>query len=193
MPGIEPRTPGLCSQCSATELRQPDNICTAQAGLIMGAGGCPVAVAQWQSTGCTSQVSWVRFPVTAGLFTFLYFCFKTSTFYLQASNGQLLPSTEANLCKFVVYLANQKLKHQMIRVYLSGLQHLQIIERLGDPFLPGAFSCLEHVLKGIKHTPSAQSKTPASLSSLRFLGSCGLCGVPMFNIQMWLRCGQHVA
>ena len=39
-PGIEPRTPGLCSQCSATELRQPDNhqppqssICTAQVGL----------------------------------------------------------------------------------------------------------------------------------------------------------------
>ena len=23
--GIEPRTPGLCSECSATELRQPDN------------------------------------------------------------------------------------------------------------------------------------------------------------------------
>ena len=39
-PGIEPRTSGLCSQCSATELRQPDNhqppqssICTAQVGL----------------------------------------------------------------------------------------------------------------------------------------------------------------
>ena len=39
-PGIEPRTPSLCSQCSATELRQPDNhqppqssICTAQVGL----------------------------------------------------------------------------------------------------------------------------------------------------------------
>ena len=38
--GIEPRTPGLCSQCSATELRQPDihqppqsSICTAQVGL----------------------------------------------------------------------------------------------------------------------------------------------------------------
>ena len=29
-------------------------------------------VAQSQSTDCTSQVSWVRFPVTAGLFTFLY-------------------------------------------------------------------------------------------------------------------------
>ena len=40
LPGVEPRTPGLFSQCSATELRQPDNhqpsqssICTAQVGL----------------------------------------------------------------------------------------------------------------------------------------------------------------
>ena len=38
--GNRTRTPGLCSQCSATELRQPDNhqppqssICTAQVGL----------------------------------------------------------------------------------------------------------------------------------------------------------------
>ena len=33
-------------------------------------------VAQWQSTGCTSQASWVRFLATAGLFTFLYFRLK---------------------------------------------------------------------------------------------------------------------
>ena len=48
---------------------------------IVGAGGCPVVIAQWQSTGCTSQVSWVRFPATAGLFTFLYFCLITSKFH----------------------------------------------------------------------------------------------------------------
>ena len=41
-------------------------------------GGCLVAVAQWQNTGCTSQVSWVQFPVTAGLFTFFYFQLKIS-------------------------------------------------------------------------------------------------------------------
>ena len=29
----------------------------------------PVVVAQWQSTGCTNQVAWVRFPATAVLFT----------------------------------------------------------------------------------------------------------------------------
>ena len=45
-----------------------------------GAGGCPVVVAQWQSTGFTSQVSWVRFPAAAGLLTFLYFHLITSKY-----------------------------------------------------------------------------------------------------------------
>ena len=40
---------------------------------IVMAGGCPVAVAQWQSTSGTSQVSWVRLPVAAGLFHFPLF------------------------------------------------------------------------------------------------------------------------
>ena len=39
-------------------------------------GGCPVVVAQWQSTDSSSQVSWFWFPVTAGNFTFLYFRLK---------------------------------------------------------------------------------------------------------------------
>ena len=46
---------------------------------IVRDGGCPVVIAQWQSTGYTSQVSWVRFPVTAALFTFLYLWLITST------------------------------------------------------------------------------------------------------------------
>ena len=37
-----------------------------------------VVVAQWQSTGYTSQVSGVRFQATASLFTFLYFISKIS-------------------------------------------------------------------------------------------------------------------
>ena len=32
---------------------------------ILEACGCPVVIAQWQSIGCTSQTSWVRFPATA--------------------------------------------------------------------------------------------------------------------------------
>ena len=92
--------------------------------------------------------------------------------FCQAANCQLLPLTEASLSKFVSYLANQKLKHQTIKVYLSALRHLQIAEGLGNPFLPGSFPRLEYILKGIKHTPSAQSKetrlpiTPPILKSL---------------------------
>ena len=92
--------------------------------------------------------------------------------FCQAANCQLLPLTEASLSKFVSHLANQKLKHQTIKVYLSALRHLQIAEGLGNPFLPGSFPRLEYILKGIKHTPSAQSKetrlpiTPPILRSL---------------------------
>ena len=92
LPGIEPRTPGLCSQCSATELRQWDNqqpsqssTCTAQVVLLPGVQlrhfittcavhiedcegwCCPIVVAQWQRTGCTSQVSWVWFQLGEGV------------------------------------------------------------------------------------------------------------------------------
>ena len=38
---------------------------------IVGAGCFLVVVAQWQSTGCTCQVSWVRFPALPA--TFFYF------------------------------------------------------------------------------------------------------------------------
>ena len=36
-------------------------------GLQVLHGGCPVVVAQWQSTDCTGQVFWVQFPPTARL------------------------------------------------------------------------------------------------------------------------------
>ena len=63
--------------------------------MLVGAGGCQVVVAQWQSTGCTSRVSWIRFPAAAGLFTLLYFHPKTSKFhtYLYSSHYILLLSS----------------------------------------------------------------------------------------------------
>ena len=69
---------------------------------------------------------------------------------------QPLPLTEETLSIFTVFLARQGLKYQSVKGYLSALRHLQIAEGLGDPFLPGAFSRLEYILKGVKHTPSAQ-------------------------------------
>lgn len=104
-------------------------------------------------------------PSTAHTYQSAKRCYISSC---QASNSQFLLLTEAILCKFVVFLANQKLKHQMIKVYLSGLRHLQIAEGLGDLFRPGAFPCLEYVLKGTKQTPSAQSKDACLLSPLQF-------------------------
>ena len=47
------------------------------------AGGCPAVVAQWQSTGGSSQVSWVQLPATAGFFTFLYFRLIIKFIYFQ--------------------------------------------------------------------------------------------------------------
>ena len=64
-----------CHSCQCSQLRPHDVILFTR---IIGNDGCPVVVAQWQSTGCTSQVSWVRFPAAAGLFTFLYFRLITS-------------------------------------------------------------------------------------------------------------------
>ena len=60
------------------------------------AGGCPVAVAQWQSTGSSNQVSWVQLPVAAGLFSLLYFRLITSKFLYRVSvfiAYKLLPQT----------------------------------------------------------------------------------------------------
>ena len=60
-----------------------------------------------------------------------------------------LPVTEAVLCNFVSYLADERLKHRTIRTYLSGLRYYQIKEGLGDPF-QGLMPRLEYVLRGVK-------------------------------------------
>ena len=66
--------------------------------------GCPVVVAQWQSTGGSSQELFIQFPVTAGFSTFLYFAFY-----------------------------NRKLS-LVLHVVLVGLSHLRYSkERFGTP------------------------------------------------------------
>ena len=76
---------------------------------IVRAGGCPVVIDQWQSTGCTSQVFWVRFPATASFVTFLYFHLITSEFSLP----KLLPCSSHSMAspnQFTVFhLSKQKL------------------------------------------------------------------------------------
>ena len=81
----------------------------------MRAGGCPDVIAQWQNTGCTSQVSWVQFPATAGLLTFLYFHLTTSKFSLfQHDSVQIL----SKIYTYIVYLGKD---HPMVYAMNSEL------------------------------------------------------------------------
>ena len=89
---IEPRTPGLCSQCSATASHWVAarwcnwGISVPPVQYIQGimmACGYPVVVAQWQSTGCTSQVSWVQFPA-------ILLCIKRSKSLFFTPGGKMI-------------------------------------------------------------------------------------------------------
>ena len=61
-----------------------------------------------------------------------------------------LPVTEVKLCGFVSRLANEGLKHQSIKCYLSAVRHLQISFSGRDPFHGINMPRLEYVMKGIK-------------------------------------------
>ena len=84
-PRIKPRIPGLCSQCSATELWQPDNhqppqssICTAQVGL------------KWFSRTLGSW--WLP------TFSLLYFHLITSKFSLFQHEARVLNQIHFSIC-----------------------------------------------------------------------------------------------
>ena len=58
--------------------------------------------------------------------------------------------TQSLLCAFVSYLADQKLKHGTIKVYLSAVRNLQIASGRTDPFAGVAWPRLDQVMRGIK-------------------------------------------
>ena len=60
-----------------------------------------------------------------------------------------LPLTEKNLYEYVAYLAQEGMKHQSTKCYLSAARHLQIMSGQGDPFRE-KMPLLEYVLWGIK-------------------------------------------
>ena len=71
----------------------------------MRVGGCPAVVAQWQSTGDSSQ----RCP---GLFTFLYFRFITSKFlYYNALCPRSPPSVHVSIATCVCVNTDVHLQH----------------------------------------------------------------------------------
>ena len=77
---------------------------------------------------------------------FLTFCRRV--------NVRAVPASETLLCRFVAYVAREKLKHRTIKVYLSAIRFLHIVEGAGDPFkVP--LTRLEYTLKelnGVKHS-----------------------------------------
>ena len=60
-----------------------------------------------------------------------------------------VPATESTLCRFVSYLATEKLKHRTIKSYLSGVRYLHISEGENDPFTRPLHR-LECMLRGVK-------------------------------------------
>ena len=72
-----------------------------------------------------------------------------------------LPVSESRLCKFVSFLADQKLKHRTIKTYLLGVRYFQIRSGWRDPFHNSHMPHLEYTMKGIKRVES-QIATTAS-------------------------------
>ena len=66
---------------------------------------------------------------------FLHFC--------QAGGFSLIPVSQSLLCMYVSYLAEQKLKHSSIKVYLSAVRNLQIASGHSDPFAGAAMPQLD--------------------------------------------------
>lgn len=68
---------------------------------------------------------------------------------------------ENSLCSFCAYLADNKLKHQTIKCYLSGLRYTQIAAGLHDPFGPKKdMPRLEYLLRGIKGVQARNGVSP---------------------------------
>ena len=85
-----------------------------------------------------------------------------------------LPLSEDTLVSYVAFLAQEGLKHQTIKCYLSAIRHFQIAVSMPDPFHNDSFPYLEYVLKGIKKTqaqsgPQQDTRLPITPTILRHL------------------------
>ena len=99
--------------------------------------------------------------------------------FCQAGGMTPLPVVESVLCKFVSYLADQKLKHRTIKTYLSGVRYFQIRSGLADPFHGSHMPQLEYTMRGIKRVEAQMGVTPRlrlpiTPPILRLIKGCGL-------------------
>ncbi len=84
-----------------------------------------------------------------------------------------MPASEATLCKFVAHLAEAGLRHRTIKVYLSAVRHLHVVEGERDVFAAG-LPRLQYVLQGVKRVESEKGlekreRLPISPDILRML------------------------
>ena len=102
-----------------------------------------------------------------------------------------LPLTEQGLVHFVAYAAEQPLKHQTIKSYLSAIRHLQISVG-GKEVDMGSMPQLSLVLRGVKRVQAGQEKrtrlpiTPAVLLELRRVWERQASSWD--NIMLWAAC-----
>ena len=93
--------------------------------------------------------------------------------FCDRSSMSPLPLSEQGLCNFVAHLADEHLKHRMIKTYLSGLRFLEIKAGLSDPF-QGSIPRLTYILRGIrvneaKHGSGTKERLPITPGILRKL------------------------
>ena len=73
--------------------------------------------------------------------------------FCESASLSPLPANEEQLCAFVAFLADDKLKHRSIKTYMSAVRHLQIRAGFPDPFAATVqMPRLEYVLRGVKRS-----------------------------------------
>ena len=101
---------------------------------------------------------------------------KFATFCSTYSVTTPFPVSEAILCYFSTYMACQGLSPQTIKVYLSGIRHMQMVIGLPDPKEFTSMPRLRMVQSGIQRHVSEQNSretkirlpiTPAILQKMR--------------------------
>ena len=80
--------------------------------------------------------------------------------FCSAYQFQPLPLTEPFVCYFSAFLADQGLRLQSIKAYISAIRHLQISAGLSEPFKGQQWPKLKYVQKGIKRSQTACSDSP---------------------------------
>ena len=80
-----------------------------------------------------------------------------------------LPACEKSLCAFVMWLANESLKHRTINVCLSAVCHTQVAVALPDSFSGVLMARLQHVLRGSKKGERGRANR---VSSKYFIPAC---------------------